>query len=368
MNKSVFRKNLIEACQSCFNKFFESEERQKLNDPEKSILFKDRLFGNLEFVGELFRRNILSESTLNGIFGQLTDEVCDFTIEGAIVLMNKIGFNFEEHCKKKAEKNPTGDNNFKLIIAKFEKIVNEYDQTIAKIEQVFVKADTGKKEVLTETQYMAFYKDSQKVFSQDQWGNNTEPLTDEQILKGFKTQANDNQCISKIKSINLASVNLVRISNRIKMIMRNMFEDFKTGWETSKKKNEEGPKKIAEVREEVADKYEAERQAQDASRKNDRRGYNNDGDYNDRRNNNRNQEQRYQKKDSHKNQGGIPYGKGGQEKRGDRNNNNRNDRNKKQEKEEIVIEEISEEDMCKKVSKNFEEFVLKKQNEGDQPE
>jgi len=105
-----------------------------------------------------------------------------------------------------------------------------------------------------------------------------------------------------------------------------MFEDFKNGWEISVKKNEEGPKKIAEVREEVADKYEAERQAQDASRKNDRGGgrYNNDGDYgNDRRNNNRdnrNQEQRYQKKDSHKNQGGIPYGKGGQEKRGgDRN-------------------------------------------------
>lgn len=161
------------------------------------------------------------------------------------------------------------------------------------------------------------------------------------------------------------------------MIMRNMFEDFKTGWSISVKKNEEGPKKIAEVREEVADKYEAERQAQDASRKNDRGGgrYNNDGDYgNDRRNNNRgdnrNQEQRYQKKDSHnKNQGGIPYGKGGQEKRGgDRNQrDNRNDRNKKQEKEDVVIEEITEEEMCKKVKKNFEEFVLKKQNEVAEP-
>jgi len=114
MSKSVFRKNLIEACQSCFMKFFEPEERQKLNDPYHCILFKDRLFGNIEFVGELFRRNILSENTLNGIFGQLTDEVCDFTIEGAIVLMNKIGFNFEESCKKKAEKNPTAENNFKL--------------------------------------------------------------------------------------------------------------------------------------------------------------------------------------------------------------------------------------------------------------
>lgn len=179
MSKSVFRKNLIEACQSCFMRFFEPEERQKLNDPEKSILFKDRLFGNIEFVGELFRRNILSENTLNGIFGQLTDEVCDFTIEGAIVLMNKIGFNFEESCKKKAEKNPTAENNFKIIMAKFEEIVAEYDGTITKIDGIFVKYDTGKKEVLTETQYMTFYKDTQKAL--DQWGQEgkCETLTDE---------------------------------------------------------------------------------------------------------------------------------------------------------------------------------------------
>ena len=32
-----------------------------------------------------------------------------------------------------------------------------------------------------------------------------------------------------------------------------------------------------------------------------------------------------------------------------------------------MIEEISEEDMCKKVKKNFEEFVLKKQNEVAEP-
>ena len=34
-----------------------------------------------------------------------------------------------------------------------------------------------------------------------------------------------------------------------------------------------------------------------------------------------------------------------------------------------MIEEISEEELCKKVTKNFEEFVLKKENiEGSDPE
>lgn len=162
MNKSVFRIKLIEACQSCFMKFFQPEERQKLNDPEKSILFKEHLFGNIEFVGELFRRGILSESTLNGIFKRLTDEVCDFTIEGAIVLMNKIGHTFEESCRKKAEKNPGSDNNFKLIIEKFKSIMKDYDATIEKIEQIFVKelGQSAKDEVLTEAQYMKFYKDT----------------------------------------------------------------------------------------------------------------------------------------------------------------------------------------------------------------
>lgn len=122
---------------------------------------------------------------------------------------------------------------------------------------------------MTEAQYMEFYKTTQAAFSQDQWGNKEEKLTDEQILKDFNTQASDEKTLSKVKSVNLAATNLVRISNRIKMIMRNMFEDFKSGWAISVKKNEEGPKKIAEVREEVADKYAAEQERQDASRKND---------------------------------------------------------------------------------------------------
>ena len=62
------------------------------------------LHGIIEFVGELFRRQILSESTLVGVLESLFDPVSDFTIEAAIILMNKVGNDFEEMCRKKSEK------------------------------------------------------------------------------------------------------------------------------------------------------------------------------------------------------------------------------------------------------------------------
>lgn len=66
------------------------------------------LHGIIEFVGELFRRQILSESTLVGVFESLFDPVSGFTIEAAIILMNKVGNDFEEVCRKKSEKKKPG--------------------------------------------------------------------------------------------------------------------------------------------------------------------------------------------------------------------------------------------------------------------
>lgn len=66
-------------------------------------------------------------------------------------------------------------------MGKFEKIVAEYDQTVGKIETVYQKVDTAKKEVLTEAQYVAFYKDAQKAF--DHWPSKA--VSDEEIKKGF---------------------------------------------------------------------------------------------------------------------------------------------------------------------------------------
>jgi hypothetical protein len=64
------------------------------------LKFKSRLFGNINFVGELFRRGLLQESIILSVFDMLlvvdTNEtqlafINDNTVEGAVVLMEKIG-------------------------------------------------------------------------------------------------------------------------------------------------------------------------------------------------------------------------------------------------------------------------------------
>lgn len=70
--------------------------------------FKHRLFGNIKFVGELNRRNLLQESIIFSVFDMLlaieTSEqqsfVNDDTVEGACVLMNKVGHIIDEKLRK----------------------------------------------------------------------------------------------------------------------------------------------------------------------------------------------------------------------------------------------------------------------------
>jgi hypothetical protein len=75
---------------------------------EKKALFEEQLFGNIEFVGELFRRKILPLQSLMMIFASLLGEtdtnpngIDDLIVEAAINLMNKVGPKFEDESKKK---------------------------------------------------------------------------------------------------------------------------------------------------------------------------------------------------------------------------------------------------------------------------
>lgn len=113
MKLSMFRKTLFDVCKQCFEKFFDPEEKKKSeSDTEKAIYFKLKLYGNLDFVGELYRRKILPETILNTVFESLlgmadmTDTINDLVVEGAINLMNKVGKTYEANVlssKKNAE-------------------------------------------------------------------------------------------------------------------------------------------------------------------------------------------------------------------------------------------------------------------------
>lgn len=60
MKHSIFRKQLLHACKETFENFFDLELRKReTEDKEKKANFEEKLFGNMEFVGELFRRKIL---------------------------------------------------------------------------------------------------------------------------------------------------------------------------------------------------------------------------------------------------------------------------------------------------------------------
>jgi hypothetical protein len=72
MKNSVFRKTLFEVCKQCFEKFFDADEKKKGHvSKESAILFRLKLYGNLDFVGELYRRKLLPETVLISVFQSL---------------------------------------------------------------------------------------------------------------------------------------------------------------------------------------------------------------------------------------------------------------------------------------------------------
>lgn len=238
MAQSNFRKCLFDHCKTTFEKFFDKEEKSKhtkvlartvdkskmtideravYNDElEKAVIFQTKLFGNNEFVGELYRRKLLPEKTLFYVFesllgfSDLNDDVDDLVIEGAITLMDKIG--------------PVLDENIQ-------------------------KANKSKKPEKQEN--------LDKVFNR------------------FKLLMDD----SKDK----APQNL--ITNRVKLLIKNMFANRESGWQRTKDLNKAGPKTKAQVHEEMEEKQQREREMREGGHGGDRRQdryTGNDRDRNDR--------------------------------------------------------------------------------------
>jgi len=109
------------------------------------MLFEGKLFGNIEFVGELYRRKILPESTLISVFESLlgisdmNDTADDLVIEGAVNLMNKVGANFQQNVdsakdKKKEEKL----KNFNKIFDRFTDLSKD-DSVISNRVKLLIK-------------------------------------------------------------------------------------------------------------------------------------------------------------------------------------------------------------------------------------
>lgn len=66
---------------------------------DRELRFKHKLFGNMDFVGELYKEALLSDTILYSIFESLlgleSSTVTDITVDAALKLINKLGSKME---------------------------------------------------------------------------------------------------------------------------------------------------------------------------------------------------------------------------------------------------------------------------------
>jgi len=147
MKNSMFRKTLFNVCKSCFEKFFDSEEKAKSQESkERAIVFKLKLYGNLDFVGELYRRKILPETILNTVFesllgmAELNDKIDDLVVEGAINLMNKVGKSYDQNISSAKNRKEEKQAKLDKILDKFREIENlDHEDLVSNRIKILIK-------------------------------------------------------------------------------------------------------------------------------------------------------------------------------------------------------------------------------------
>lgn len=71
LKESNFRTALLSSCQTSFSKFFVDPKQLPKDDEDAMWKYKMRLQNNIEFVGELNKRNLLSDVILISIYNSL---------------------------------------------------------------------------------------------------------------------------------------------------------------------------------------------------------------------------------------------------------------------------------------------------------
>ena len=95
----------------------EEEHLTELDKQDFEYRYKKRLFGNLKFIAELFKKRLVSSNipliVMNQLCGITSKEVNEFTIEGACTLLAKVGEKLDKAEKLKQQKleeeSPTKD-------------------------------------------------------------------------------------------------------------------------------------------------------------------------------------------------------------------------------------------------------------------
>lgn len=121
LKHSQFRQKLLGNCRDSFEHLINQpglREAKKEDESEddrldREMKLKHKLLGNIDFVGELYKEQLLSDSIINSIFecllgygesGENYQDFNDNTIEAALKLINKIGCTMEGKVEGVSEK------------------------------------------------------------------------------------------------------------------------------------------------------------------------------------------------------------------------------------------------------------------------
>jgi len=133
-----FRKKLLEYCRKVYEQIFVQDDfetsKKKAEEAgktytkddfkEEQMLRQHKLFGNIEFIGELFMVHLLRSDTAKSIFDNLLNQDCliDDTVEAAIRFIEKIGPTIEDKYKSDKSKNRISEEEYMNILEKFRTI------------------------------------------------------------------------------------------------------------------------------------------------------------------------------------------------------------------------------------------------------
>ncbi|CAI2377618.1 unnamed protein product [Moneuplotes crassus] len=112
---SPLKKEVVEECKACFYEFFEEMKIDDVKEEDReefTYKYKKRLFGNLTFIAELYKKKLVGINVpivvLRTLLGQTDEEfgqkANEFTVEGACTFLKRVGSRLDKATKSKSKK------------------------------------------------------------------------------------------------------------------------------------------------------------------------------------------------------------------------------------------------------------------------
>ena len=110
--ESPFKKDLVEECKAVLKEFaneMKAEEGSELDKEDFEYRYKKRLFGNLKFIAELYKKKLVGPGVALHVLGNLLGlsepfNYNNFTIEGACTFLTKVGEKLDKAKKIQEQK------------------------------------------------------------------------------------------------------------------------------------------------------------------------------------------------------------------------------------------------------------------------